>query len=198
MESLPQGLHQLSLEENPWQCDCRALQLKRWLLSTRIPLSAPVRCSRFFASPPSPLPAVPNNAEDEEDDDNESNSIWTPAADAESERGQAASSAYLDRLPVESFVCAPRAGSASSSGARNSSLLKSGPAANLASILAYLEPTLINGTSSGTGTDQQQQQQHGSKQATTKLVEAREGELTNEADRQIDTNKIRQTERSNR
>lgn len=44
IEVLPGGLHQLSLEENPWKCDCRLLALKRWLLTTRTPLRAPVRC----------------------------------------------------------------------------------------------------------------------------------------------------------
>lgn len=44
IEVLPRGLHQLSLEENPWKCDCRLLALKRWLLTTRTPLRAPVRC----------------------------------------------------------------------------------------------------------------------------------------------------------
>lgn len=38
------GLHQLSLEDNPWHCDCRLAPLKRWLQSTRTPLNAPVRC----------------------------------------------------------------------------------------------------------------------------------------------------------
>lgn len=44
MAALPVGLHQLSLEDNPWHCDCRLAPLKRWLQSTRTPLSAPVRC----------------------------------------------------------------------------------------------------------------------------------------------------------
>lgn len=44
MDALPVGLHQLSLEENPWICDCRLWALKRWLASSRTPLSAPVRC----------------------------------------------------------------------------------------------------------------------------------------------------------
>lgn len=34
----------MSLEENPWNCDCRLAPLKRWLQTTRTPLSAPVRC----------------------------------------------------------------------------------------------------------------------------------------------------------
>lgn len=44
MDTLPVGLHQLSLEENPWICDCRLWSLRRWLASTRTPLSSPVRC----------------------------------------------------------------------------------------------------------------------------------------------------------
>lgn len=44
IEALPGGLHELSLEENPWKCDCRLYELKQWLLTTRTPLRAPVRC----------------------------------------------------------------------------------------------------------------------------------------------------------
>lgn len=43
---LPASLHQLSLEDNNWACDCRLLALKRWLLASKVPLAAPVRCQR--------------------------------------------------------------------------------------------------------------------------------------------------------
>lgn len=47
MAQFPVGLHQLSLEENPWRCDCRLASLKRWLEQTRTPLSGPAKCDNI-------------------------------------------------------------------------------------------------------------------------------------------------------
>lgn len=44
VDAIPSGLHQLALEDNLWQCDCRLAPLKRWLTITRTPLSARVEC----------------------------------------------------------------------------------------------------------------------------------------------------------
>lgn len=129
---LPAGLHQLSLEDNPWRCDCRLTPLKRWLDTNRIPLSAPTRC--FIK-------------EDEEknyhDDDNNKEGLSISRHHEQEQRREQTStraeevaraqesasisgkesqtdggsrrlqmttgSLFIDQISVDHFVCAPRA-----------------------------------------------------------------------------------------
>lgn len=86
MDALPVGLHQLSLEENPWICDCRLWALKRWLASSRTPLSAAVRCLGQSAGSAGELP-----------DSGRLSSSSSSAADLQ-----------LNQLSEQEFVCAPK------------------------------------------------------------------------------------------
>lgn len=119
-------MYQLSLEANPWQCDCRLRSLKSWLLRTRTPLSAPIKCA-----PIAPL-AAGNEEQDGEQARRTARSLdanqagkqlasersdnLTPAG-AGAQTGGRSSRApvtsdqvYLDQLALDAdFVCAPRA-----------------------------------------------------------------------------------------
>lgn len=106
-------LHQLSLDGNPLVCDCRSRSLKQWLLSSRTPLSAPIRCHQ---QPRSPL-----------DDSNAALWPMEPMESAEvttqrplnssptsSQRQEEVLEFYLDQVELGDFVCAPSwAGAAS-------------------------------------------------------------------------------------
>ncbi|CAA3006436.1 Leucine-rich repeat-containing protein 26 [Olea europaea subsp. europaea] len=116
---LPVGLFELSLESNPWRCDCRLRDLRLWLGRTRTPLSAPARCS----------PAGPQ-AETLNDLDRQSlllgdramrheqlrrkpgrgtSAASGPAAKAGAlETGAELEPKFLDRMEPDEFVCAPR------------------------------------------------------------------------------------------
>ena len=85
MRQLPVQLHQLSLDENALVCDCRSLALKRWLLESGVPLSAPIRCS---GQPDEARPKVADEKEKEKE--------------AEQRRLN-----FLDQMELGDFVCAP-------------------------------------------------------------------------------------------
>lgn len=51
---LPDALHGVALERNPWQCDCRLLEVHNWLLNYKIPHSVEPKCagpSRLVGEP---------------------------------------------------------------------------------------------------------------------------------------------------
>jgi hypothetical protein len=116
---LPTGLHQLSLEGNPWRCDCRLRALKSWLTATRTLLSAPVECSQQQQRPPAA------SGERAEQPAERRASAWRAAGHQEpaarvrndtsadspgrTHKGPPPPVDYLDRLDVDDFVCAPRA-----------------------------------------------------------------------------------------
>lgn len=102
MEVLPTSLHQLSLEQNPWQCDCRQLALKRWLERTRTPLSAPAKCGLIHLSAnhrrrrqlrhdSNGLQRQQSDDDDDGDDDVEDKQLHS-----------------LDQIADEQLVCAPQ------------------------------------------------------------------------------------------
>lgn len=142
MAALPANLHQLSLEENPWSCDCRLLSLKRWLLATRTPLSAPVKChsiggqdrraARELDRPVERRRRLPANGgagggqlatlNEMAAVDTSGGEDWTQG------RGAGGGSLLLGQLALEEFVCAPRAAEG---------------APTLAAVYAYLEPLLV-------------------------------------------------------
>lgn len=42
---LPDAIHGVALDRNPWQCDCRLLEVHNWLLNYKIPHSSEPKCS---------------------------------------------------------------------------------------------------------------------------------------------------------
>lgn len=42
---LPDALHGVALERNPWQCDCRLLEVHNWLLNYKIPHAVEPKCA---------------------------------------------------------------------------------------------------------------------------------------------------------
>lgn len=106
MANLPVGLHQLSLEGNPWRCDCRLRALKSWLISTRTPLSAPVECRAQPARRPAlqASAAAAASAAASASASGDLSGKWT-----RDQRRPSPPVDYLDQLDVDDFVCAPRA-----------------------------------------------------------------------------------------
>lgn len=157
MANLPAGLYKLSLEANPWRCDCRLRSLKEWLLSTRTPLSAPVECAQRGKAARS-LPAGGQWApEDKDNSDSKLASVMTsrqarvPSASAINSQ----TIDYLEQLDVDEFVCPPKAVVASNAPSSdqqsvNRKHVEIKAAANsgaglLGQVLEYLGPTLVQG-----------------------------------------------------
>lgn len=42
--TLPNNLHGLDLHNNPWICDCWLLELRGWLISSRVPMAIDIQC----------------------------------------------------------------------------------------------------------------------------------------------------------
>ncbi|KAK6636332.1 hypothetical protein RUM43_009992 [Polyplax serrata] len=42
---LPDAIHGVALDRNPWQCDCRLLEVHNWLLNYKIPHSSEPKCA---------------------------------------------------------------------------------------------------------------------------------------------------------
>lgn len=42
---LPDALHGVALERNPWQCDCRLLEVHNWLLNYKVPHAVEPKCA---------------------------------------------------------------------------------------------------------------------------------------------------------
>lgn len=132
LAALPIGLHQLSLEENPWICDCRLLTLKRWLLSSRTPLRAPVRCHSMGLS------------EWRIRQRNQQPSYAHQQVIAT--RDTPTKLQFLHQLALDEFVCPPQGRAAKLSG-HESAMAKPPSAASqildVATVYEYLWPTLI-------------------------------------------------------
>lgn len=42
---LPEKLHQISLQQNPWHCDCQMLDLRSWMIRYSVPRSSEPKCT---------------------------------------------------------------------------------------------------------------------------------------------------------
>lgn len=109
MASLPSSLHQLSLEDNNWTCDCRLAALKRWLLANKTPLAAPARCSRrqTSSSLSKSKQTFNNNWKNERNYNDDSNGhIGEDKYDSASAKLHAPQ--FIDQMSLDEFSCAPR------------------------------------------------------------------------------------------
>lgn len=125
VETLPIELHQFGIEDNPWNCDCRLVSLKRWIEDTRTPLSAPTKCwstgesfeqqatQAKFATEigankrttgSGELPVGANGKRLRRDD-----KLSSAAGAATTTTTSSSSSLFIDQISLDYFVCPPRA-----------------------------------------------------------------------------------------